>query len=80
MDVREPSPTPQRPWWRVPAMWLVVGGPAAVVVAGLATAVIAVRGGDLPVREHGSRPSAESDAPAMQARNHVVSDVARAPR
>lgn len=37
---------PALPWWRVPTAWLVMGGPAAVVVAGLATAFIAVRGAD----------------------------------
>ena len=29
------------PWWRVPMVWLVVSGPLSVVVASLATAVIA---------------------------------------
>lgn len=37
---------PTLPWWRVPTAWLVMGGPAAVVVAGIVTAVIAVRGAD----------------------------------
>lgn len=37
---------PALPWWRVPTAWLVMGGPATVVVAGLATAFIAVRGAD----------------------------------
>lgn len=41
LDIR-----PVMPWWRIPAVWLVVGGPATVVVAGIATAVIAVRGAD----------------------------------
>ena len=47
---------PKMPWWRVKTMWLVLGGPAAVVVAGVITAVIAVGGadvlsGELPVTE-----------------------------
>ncbi|AKJ28654.1 FixH family protein [Caldimonas brevitalea] len=29
-------------WWREPMMWLVVGGPTAVVLAGVATIVLAV--------------------------------------
>lgn len=37
---------PTLPWWRVPTAWLVMGGPATVVVAGIVTAVIAVRGAD----------------------------------
>lgn len=35
-----------RPWWREPMMWLVLGGPSLVVVAGIATAVIAWQGAD----------------------------------
>ena len=31
------------PWWRVPMVWLVVGGPLSVVIASLATAVVAWR-------------------------------------
>lgn len=42
---------PVLPWWRVRMVWLVIGGPAAVVVAGIATAVIAVRGADVVVAE-----------------------------
>jgi hypothetical protein len=56
-------------------MWLVVGGPLVVVVAAIATAVVAVRGADTLVED----PSAaltgtadEADAPALKARNHVV--------
>ncbi|MCW7537780.1 FixH family protein [Aquabacterium sp. A7-Y] len=35
------SPAARR-WWREPTMWLVAGGPAAVVLAGVATTIIAV--------------------------------------
>ena len=62
---------PQLPWWRVAMMWLVVGGPALVVVAAVATTVIAVRGGDVPLRVTAS-PQPETLTPATQARNHVV--------
>lgn len=54
------------PWWRVKTMWLVLGGPLAVVVAGVTTAVIAVRGGDTVVS---TEPQAQ---PAVQARNHAA--------
>lgn len=64
-------PTVYPRWWRIPAMWLVVGGPAVVVVAALATAVIAVRGGDVPLPT-GARAQAETMTPATQARNHVA--------
>ena len=42
-----PDPTDRaEPWWRVRMMWLVVGGPALVVAASIATAVIAVKNAD----------------------------------
>jgi hypothetical protein len=50
-------------------MWLVVGGPLAVVVASLATAVIAVRGADTVITDTQVTGSA---APAVQARNHAA--------
>lgn len=34
------------PWWRHPYMWLVVGGPAVVVVAGFVTLYLAIRSPD----------------------------------
>jgi len=46
-------------------VWLVVAGPAAVVVAAVATAVIAVRGADTLVTER-------SFTPAVQGRNHAA--------
>lgn len=32
-----------RPWWREPMMWLVLGGPLVVIVAGVVTLVLAIR-------------------------------------
>jgi uncharacterized protein len=52
------------PWYRHGMVWLVIGGPAAVVVAGIATLVIAIVHPD-PVL-----PTIET--PAVQARNHAV--------
>lgn len=62
---------PTLPWWRVPIVWLVLGGPALVVVASFATLFIAVRGGDTPLRT-GTEASAEAMTPATQARNHAT--------
>jgi uncharacterized protein len=59
---------PKLPWWRVKTMWLVLGGPAAVVVAGIATTVIAIGGADPVV----AAPSGSADTPAVQARNHAA--------
>lgn len=65
------------PWWRHRMMWLVVGGPLVVVVAVIATAVIAIQGADdvLPVKEH-PQPS---QVPAMQGRNHAATPAAPKP-
>lgn len=57
------------PWWRVGMMWMVVGGPLAVVVAGVATAVIAARGAD-PVLTPAER-GAFAERPALAGRNHA---------
>ena len=62
---------PGSPWWRHGMMWLVVGGPATVVVAGIVTAVIAVNGAD-PVIDDRSTTRNGTDAPALKARNHAV--------
>lgn len=58
------------PWWRHRMMWLVVGGPAIVVVAAVATAVIAVRGAEdvLSAKDGQER----SLMPALQGRNHAA--------
>ena len=58
--------------WRVPALWLMIGGPAVVVVASLVTLVLAWHDADPPVRERAVAPSADSMTPAVQARNHVA--------
>jgi hypothetical protein len=64
------------PWWRVGMVWLVVGGPAVVVVASIVTGVIAYRGADevlvnTPSARHAPvQPTGET--PAVQARNHAA--------
>ena len=68
----KPTSTPRpSPWWRHPFMWLVAGGPLAVVVAATVTAVIAIRGAD-PVLHVDATPLAHSSSPALQARNHAA--------
>jgi len=71
MDTDTSKP-PALPLWRVPALWLVIGGPALVVLASFITLAIAWRGADPPVRESTAAPSADSMTPATQARNHVA--------
>lgn len=72
------------PWWRFGMVWLVLGGPAVVVVASVATFVIAARYGDTPLppeameashtalRAAPDRLGAPPTAPALQGRNHAV--------
>lgn len=66
---------PERPWWREGMVWLVISGPAVVVVAGLVTAYIAHSGADvvikdLPQGQQVVQPGANT--PAMAARNHAA--------
>lgn len=76
--------TPQ-PWWRFPHVWLVISGPAVVVVASFITFYLAASGQDPVVdqdyyrkgieinRTLGDKPT--SLAPAVQARNHAATGV-----
>ena len=53
--------SPQSPptsLWRVPAMWLVIGGPTLVVLASFVTLAIAWHDADRPVRA--SAPAASA--------------------
>lgn len=75
------TPTPA-PWWRHPLMWMVVGGPAAVIVAGVVTVVLAVRQPDPVVAPDYYRRGMEinrtlaaadkAHLPALQGRNHAA--------
>ncbi len=64
------------PWWRVGMVWLVIGGPVVVVIAAVATAVVAYTGADSLVtdpeamRQATTKPVAGT--PAIQARNHAA--------
>ncbi len=40
---------PNRPWYREPMVWLVIGIPLAAVIGGLVTLGLAIRGGDTVV-------------------------------
>ena len=67
------SDQPAEPWWRFGMVWLVISGPAVVVVAGIVTAVIAVRGADPMVRDAAPQATAPTaQMPAVQARNHAA--------
>jgi uncharacterized protein len=79
------------PWWKFPLVWMVIAGPALVVVAGIATVVIAVRMPDPVVAQDYYRRGMEINkslaaqrakalAPAMQGRNHAATPPAEANR
>lgn len=72
-----------KPWWRYGHVWLIIAGPAAVIVAGFVTLAIAIKTPDPVLAEDyykrgleiNKTLAAEKDmqlAPAMQTRNHVV--------
>ncbi len=72
-----------KPWWKYGHVWLIIAGPVAVIVAGFITLAIAIRVPDPVIADDYYRRgldinktlAAEKDlqlAPAMQARNHVV--------
>jgi uncharacterized protein len=69
------------PWWKHGLVWMVIAGPAAVVLAGIATVVIAVRTPDPVVASDYYRRGIEinrtlaaerAHLPALQGRNHAA--------
>ncbi|RZI85315.1 MAG: nitrogen fixation protein FixH [Rubrivivax sp.] len=70
MSFTKQQSTPDNaPWWRFPIVWLVVGGPALVVVASLITVYLAVKNVDPVLDTHQNNVLSEK-APAMMGRNH----------
>ena len=73
------------PWWRYGHVWLVIAGPALVVVASFITLYLAITRPDPVLAPDEYRPggqisksadgSAASLAPAVQARNHAATGV-----
>jgi hypothetical protein len=71
---RQPTDAKAAPWWRVGMVWLIIGGPLAVVVASLVTTAIAVAGAEEVLTRPTSSLKTEdaSTLPAVQARNHAA--------
>jgi hypothetical protein len=73
---------PCAPWWRHGLVWMVIAGPAAVLLAGIATVWLAISSPDpvLPQRvgtqSMGVQPD-KSLLPAVQGRNHAATPAAR---
>lgn len=72
-----------QPWWKFGHVWLVIGGPVIVVIAGVVTAFIALSAPDPVITPDYYRQGIEinktleaaestSLAPAVQARNHAA--------
>jgi len=78
------------PWWKFGHVWLVVSGPAVVVVASFFTFYLAYAGMDTVVDEgyyqkglalnQASTPPANNLAPALQARNHAATGMVVPPK
>jgi uncharacterized protein len=60
-------------WWRSPMLWLVISGPALVVVASFATLALAILNPD-PVLQNPKATNA-AELPALQGRNHAATGV-----
>ncbi len=71
------QPEPTVAWWRLPIVWMVIGGPAAVVVAGFATLAIAIANPDPVIKP--ARAGSAAEVPAVQGRNHVATPEAARP-
>jgi hypothetical protein len=72
---------PAEPWWRNGFVWLVIAGPAFVVIASIFTFWVAARGSDKLVQQDYYRKGMEINRqiaserallPAMQGRNHAA--------
>jgi hypothetical protein len=73
-----------KPWWSFGMVWMVIAGPAVVVVAAFITLYLAITFPDpvLPTEALNPRSAMqnknqleEAMAPAMQARNHAATGV-----
>ena len=74
-------------WWRYPLVWMVIGGPALVVVASVATFWVAWHRPDALVSEDYYREGIEinrtlagkDSMPALAARNHAATPASDLP-
>lgn len=79
------SPSKSRPWWTHAYVWLILAGPAIVVVAGFYTYYLAARTPDpvlpthVPTQAQNPQATGISQAPAVQARNHAATGSLPAP-
>ena len=78
-----------KPWWSFGMVWMIIAGPAVVVVAAFVTLYLAITIPDpvLPTEALNPRNAMENQgkleaamAPAMQARNHASTGVVPEPK
>ena len=84
------SATSSAPWWKYGHVWMVLSGPAVVVIASFFTFYLAYIGMDTLVDEDYYRKGVELNqtqeaaptnlAPALQARNHAATGVVVKPK
>ena len=83
------NPACVQPWWSFGLVWMVIAGPAVVVVAAFVTLYLAITIPDpvLPTEALNPRNALENQgkleaamAPAMQARNHASTGVVPEPK
>lgn len=83
------KPACVQPWWSFGMVWMVIAGPAVVVVAAFVTLYLAITIPDpvLPTEAMNPRNAMENQgkleaamAPAMQARNHASTGVVPEPK
>jgi hypothetical protein len=82
--------SPNTAWWKFGHVWMVIAGPAIVVIASFITLYLAVKGMDTVLDESSYQKSVETNrslaanpaslAPAMQARNHAQTGVQASPK
>jgi hypothetical protein len=82
MNDAHTAPTPSQPWWRFGHVWLVLSGPAVVVLASFFTLYLAITRGDPVVDQKYLQASEEVDldhraaagamTPSLQGRNHAA--------
>jgi hypothetical protein len=87
--LKNQSPAAAKPWWTFGMVWMIISGPAVVVVAAFATLYLAITIPDpvLPTEAMNPRTAIENQgkleaamAPAIQARNHASTGVVPAPK
>ncbi|MBH1986925.1 MAG: nitrogen fixation protein FixH [Burkholderiales bacterium] len=73
MNPSQTPPAHNPPWWRLPIVWMVIAGPAIVVVASLITVTLAVKHVDPVLDTSKGQVKGVNDMPAVQGRNHAAS-------